>query len=73
MCNLYRMNRATTEVANLFRAVAEASNAPGEVYPGYPGLVVAEGHLRSMGWGFPLALKSKKTGTATNGGQCIRW
>ncbi len=62
MCNLYRMNRAVAEIANLFDATAEASNAPGEVYPGYPGLVVAEGRVRSMTWGFPLSLKSKKTG-----------
>lgn len=30
-----------------------------EVYPGYPGLVVAEGHARAMTWGFPLAMKGK--------------
>lgn len=62
MCNLYRMNRAVAEIANLFSVVADASNAPGDVYPGYPGLVVADGKVRSMGWGFPLSLKSKKTG-----------
>jgi len=62
MCNLYRMNRAIAEIASIFNATAEASNAPGDVYPGYPGLVVAEGRLRSMSWGFPLTLKSKKTG-----------
>ena len=62
MCNLYRIKRNVAEIADLFRVVPEASNAPGEVFPGYPGLVVAEGRLRSMVWGFPLVLKSKKTG-----------
>jgi putative SOS response-associated peptidase YedK len=31
----------------------------GEVYAGYSGLIVANGELRSMVWGFPLALKGK--------------
>lgn len=34
-------------------------NAGEMVYPGYPGLVVAEGRVRQMTWGFPLALKGK--------------
>jgi putative SOS response-associated peptidase YedK len=61
MCNLYRMTKTTTEVANLFKAnVGAVGNAGGgEVYPGYPGLVVAQGELRSMVWGFPLVLKGK--------------
>lgn len=62
MCNLYRMTRANDEVARLFRVENTAGNAAGEVYPGYPGLVAAEGKLRTMIWGFPLVLKSKKTG-----------
>lgn len=33
-----------------------------EGYPGYPGLVVTNGELRSIVLGFPLTLKSKKTG-----------
>lgn len=63
MCNLYRMTKSASEVANLF-GVAEGSpgNFAGEVYPGYPGLVVAGGELRSMNWGFPLARTSKTTG-----------
>lgn len=61
MCNLYRMNRATAEVAGLFGAVElGSSNAGAEVYPGRPGLVVAGGQLRSMTWGFPLRLKGMK-------------
>lgn len=63
MCNLYKMDRPAGEVAKLFRAIAVGgSNAPPEIYPGYPGLVVAGGEVRSMVWGFPLTLKSKKTG-----------
>src|SRR5690606_15013914 len=66
MCNLYRMTRAAAEVANLFRALAPAAtaNVPAEIYPGYPGWVVARAAdgtraLRSMAWGFPLVLKGK--------------
>lgn len=60
MCNLYRMTKATDEVARWFKAdVRSVGNAGAEVYPGYPGLVVAQGELRSMTWGFPLALKGK--------------
>lgn len=63
MCNLYKMDTSASEVAKLFgAAVVEGSNAPAEIYPGYPGMVVAGGELRSMVWGFPLVLKSKKTG-----------
>lgn len=64
MCNLYRMNRAQTEIANLFgQPASSGANFAAEVYPGYPGLVVAEGGVQAMSWGFPLILKSKKTGT----------
>lgn len=57
MCNLYRMTKAHAEVARLFNAsVGSTGNAGEEVYPGYPGLVVANGELRSMVWGFPLVL-----------------
>lgn len=62
MCNLYRMTKTTAEVADWFGAV----DAPGgvnfgaEVYPGYPGLVIAEGSLRQMNWGFPLQLTGAK-------------
>jgi putative SOS response-associated peptidase YedK len=61
MCNLYRLNKANAEVANLFGArLSEVGNAGGgEVYPGYPGIVMAKGELRSMVWGFPLVLKGK--------------
>jgi putative SOS response-associated peptidase YedK len=60
MCNLYRMDKSSAEVARLFKAMdGSNSNAPAEIYPGYPGLVVAGGELRSMVWGFPLVLKGK--------------
>jgi putative SOS response-associated peptidase YedK len=57
------MTKAPDEVARWFSAsVGSVGNAASEVYPGYPGMVVAGGELRSMTWGFPLTLRSKKTG-----------
>ena len=55
------MTKPHAEVADLFKAaVGEVGNAGGgDVYPGYPGLVVADGRVRSMVWGFPLVLKGK--------------
>lgn len=61
MCNLYRMTRTVDEIASLFDAIPErGANFGEEVYPGYPGLVVAEGRARAMTWGFPLVLKGKQ-------------
>ena len=61
MCNLYRMTKGTAEVAKLFEVVADLSaNYAQEVYPGYPGLVVAQGRARAMTWGFPLVLKGRQ-------------
>ena len=62
MCNLYRMTKNASEVAAWFDAVeaAQGSNFAEEVYPGYTGLVVAEGAVRAMTWGFPLVLKGAK-------------
>ena len=61
MCNLYRLNRSAAEITNLFGAQPEhGANFGEEVYPGYPGLVIAEGRARAMVWGFPLALKGKQ-------------
>lgn len=63
MCNLYRMSTSQAEVARLFRSEPGlAANFAAEIYPGYPGLVTAGGSVRAMTWGFPLVLKSKKTG-----------
>ena len=55
MCNLYRMTKNTDEVAQWFDAIAVqgGANFAAEVYPGYPGLVIAGGHVRSMSWAFP--------------------
>ena len=61
MCNLYRMTKGTAEVAQLFEVEPDLSaNYAHEVYPGYPGLVVADGQARAMHWGFPLVLKGKQ-------------
>lgn len=61
MCNLYKMKATIAEVANLFRSDFDAgANFGAEVYPGYPGLIIAEGKARTMTWGFPLRLKTMK-------------
>ena len=62
MCNLYRMTKPASEVAAWFAAVEAAggANFAAEVYPGYTGLVVAEGAVKAMTWGFPLVLKGKQ-------------
>jgi putative SOS response-associated peptidase YedK len=61
MCNLYRMTRGVDEVAHLFDVLPDrGANFAEEVYPGYPGLVAAEGRARAMSWGFPLVLKGKQ-------------
>ncbi|MBT0669910.1 SOS response-associated peptidase family protein [Novosphingobium profundi] len=55
MCNLYRMTKGTAEVAALFEVLPDSgANVAEEIYPGYPGLVIAEGRARAMTWGFPL-------------------
>jgi putative SOS response-associated peptidase YedK len=63
MCNLYTTRKSAAEVAAHFRVKNPlASNAPDEVYPGAPGMVVREQDgdrvLQSMVWGFPLRLKT---------------
>ena len=62
MCNLYRMTKNASEVAAWFDAIeaAQGANFAEEVYPGYSGLVVAEGQVRAMTWGFPLVLTGKQ-------------
>jgi putative SOS response-associated peptidase YedK len=62
MCNLYRMTKNVSEVAAWFNAIegAGGANFAAEVYPGYTGLVVAQGEVRAMTWGFPLVLKGAK-------------
>ncbi len=65
MCNLYRMSQSRTEVADFFGDIVSDArvppgNSPEEIYPGYPGLVLAQGTLQQMTWGFPLARKGAK-------------
>jgi putative SOS response-associated peptidase YedK len=66
MCNLYRMTKTVDEIASLFDAVdaAQGANFGEEIYPGYPGLVVASNadgayQVGTMSWGFPLVMKGK--------------
>lgn len=63
MCNLYTVRASAAEVAAHFGIGEQvASNAPENVYPGAPGMVVREEHgcriLQSMAWGLPLRLKT---------------
>ncbi|WAT19000.1 SOS response-associated peptidase family protein [Aurantiacibacter sp. MUD11] len=66
MCNLYKMSKSQDEVAHFFDAIAQdlsvgpAGNAPEMVYPGYPGMVLTDGKLGQMTWGFPLQRKGAK-------------
>jgi putative SOS response-associated peptidase YedK len=62
MCNLYKMSNSAAEVARTFNAIPRTpvGNHGEQVYPGTPGLVVADGEVRQMSWGFPLALTGKK-------------
>lgn len=62
MCNLYTSRKSAAEVAAHFRVKNPVeSNAPEEIYPGTPGMVVREADgarvMQSMVWGFPLRLK----------------
>lgn len=55
------MDKSAAEVARLFNAVEpHGGNAPSEIYPGYPGYVVAQGELRTMVWGFPFKPRDAK-------------
>lgn len=64
MCNLYRQMKSAGEVARWFDAIdaSGGSNLSSEIYPGHPGLVLADGEARCMIWGFPLKQTSKRTG-----------
>lgn len=60
MCNLYRLTSPRKAVADMFGAdPGIAGNEGEEIYPGYPGLVIASRTLQTMTWGFPLVLKGK--------------
>ena len=57
MCNLYTNKSTVREMANLFGTPATYGfNAPADVYPQYPGIVVREDQgrriLQQMTWGF---------------------
>jgi putative SOS response-associated peptidase YedK len=63
MCNLYTVRKSMAEVAAHFGvAIPVQSNAPEDIYPGRPGVVVREVEgqrvMSSMVWGFPLRLKT---------------
>ena len=75
MCNLYRLHAGNAAIAQVFDAAISSStdrssarpgiagvdsNRGDEVYPGYPGLVVAHGLVRAMTWGFPLVRKGRQ-------------
>ena len=76
VCNLYTNKSTVQEMANLFGTPATYGfNAPADVYPQYPGIVVREVEgqrvLQQMTWGFPRHSVNKRTGkpnkpTATN-------
>lgn len=56
------MTRTTDEAAKWFSVenTAQGANVGQEIYPGYPGMVVADGQIRTMAWGFPLQRKGTK-------------
>ena len=59
------MSKSNNELADFFAGMAHdarisPSNVPEEIYPGYPGMVLAGGALQSMTWGFPLNRKGAK-------------
>ena len=61
MCNLYKLRSSAAEVAQW----SDAMSSPGlnfaeTIYPGYQGLVIESGQLRTMTWGFPVRLKHMK-------------
>ena len=54
------MNATVSEVARLFSAAQDTGiNFGSEVYPGYSGLVIQNGGVSAMTWGFPLVLTGK--------------
>ncbi len=54
------MRSGASEVAKLFGVHEQhGANFAEELYPGYPGLVVADGKTRVMNWGFPRPMVGK--------------
>ncbi len=66
MCNDYANRKSLMEVARYFNVTVPdlSFNAPSEIYPGQPGLVLhamnGAAALQSMVWGFPIRLKGMK-------------
>ena len=55
------MRRSAAEVAQWSNALtAPGLNFAETIYPGYQGLVIERGQVRSMTWGFPVRLKRMK-------------
>jgi len=61
MCNLYRLKKSQSEVELFFNALGnlKVANINEEVFPGYPGLTVADNQLKKMTWGFPFYGRGK--------------
>ena len=62
MCNLYRLKKSQSEVELFFNASGnlKGANINEEVFPGYPGLTVADNQLKKMTWGFPFYGRGKE-------------
>ncbi|WP_334185959.1 SOS response-associated peptidase [Novosphingobium sp.] len=65
ICNLYRLTTPASAVAALFEAdVVAGANLADVVAPSDPGLVLAQGRLTAMTWGFPRQTVSPVDGKA---------
>lgn len=54
------MDKSAAEIARLFNVDApRGANVGTEIYSAHPALVIADGQLQSMTWGFPLMLKGR--------------
>ena len=66
MCNLYRLAKEHAEVARHFRVrnALIGANLSAQVYPGYPGAVVAGGELRQMTWASRFRSRARRMAPA---------
>jgi len=54
------VNKPAADSARLFGVeTTQGANYGEEVYPGYPGLVMAGRRLKVMNWGFPLVMTGR--------------
>jgi putative SOS response-associated peptidase YedK len=54
------LNKPAADIAHLFGVeTTQGANYSEEVYPGYPGLVMAGRRLKVMNWGFPLVMTGR--------------